>query len=371
MRLVIGLFKVNTQATQYLSPASRVRNVSAAIEETKSYTESLNTAFWQEPSALRAVFLAPEYCFARSLPNHMGDHAFGTKRQMEEDYVRNSLRPTFAGLSRNFQNALIVPGTVAWRKSIMPATTNKHASPQAAATARKSKYEQRIQDSANVNMLHYRDPDDIYSHNYPFTSNTTVFPNAFKRPDDPRASVQTIADKVTALRTTAHYIAKNTAHCYYNGDCVYRYNKIGDFYEVSDADPSTVMMPNRSTVSGVTVGPGRFRVANLDFGISVCYDQSLSIQKTAPVEILEPLQSSGIAVDFHLLLSASITPQMSNNNLKSEGYLLSCSSAEDCNQVLPAKGAKLTRNKEVPINNAANLDLYVLEKPPKGTLLAK
>jgi len=360
MRLVIGLFKINTTATQYLSPASRVRNVSDAVEETKSYTEGLGTAFWKDLSALRAVFLAPEYCFARSLPKLQGDHTFGTKRQMEEDYVHNSLRPTFGALSQSFQNALIVPGTVAWRKSILPASTTKYASPQAAAAARINKYQQRIQSSSNVNMPYLTNPQDPSTRNFPFTANTTVFPNDFKRKDDPRASVPTIADKVTALQTTAHYIAKNTAHCYYNGDCVYKYNKIGDFYEVSDADPSTVMVPNRSTVSGVAVGPGRFRVANLDFGISVCYDQSLSVDNAA-MRVLEPLQSTGGAVDFHLLLSASITPLLANNNLKPGGYLLSCSSAEDCNQVLESNGTKLKPKKQVPINNVANLDLYVIE----------
>jgi hypothetical protein len=361
MRLVIGLFKVDTQSTQFLSAASRVRNVSTAVEKTKEYTESLGTAFWRDPSALRAIFLAPEYCFARSLPNKRGDHTFGTKRQMEEDYVKNSLRPTFGALSHSFQNALIVPGTVAWRKSIMPASTTKHASPQAAAAARLNKYDQRIQNSADVNMLYYTDPDDEYSHNYPFTQNTTVFPNAFMRGDDTRPSVPTIADKRTALQTTAHYIAKNTAHCYYNGDCVYKYNKIGDFYEVSDADPSTVMMPNSSKVSGTTVAAGRFHAAGLDFGISVCYDQSLSVQNTGSVNALEPLQRTEAAVDIHLLLSANIAPNLGNANVKPGGYLLSCSSKDDCNQVLESNGKKLAPKKTYDINQAADLDVYEID----------
>ena len=109
------------------------------------------------------------------------------------------------------------------------------------------------------------------------------------------------------------------------------------------------------------MGPGRFRVANYDFGISICYDQSLSVQNVGAVRPLEPLQRSGVAVDFHLLLSASIGPQLGANNLKPGGYLLSCSSDSNYNQVLKADGTKLTHKKRVPINNIADLDLYIIE----------
>jgi hypothetical protein len=359
MRFVIGLFKVNTQATQYLSAASRVENVSAAVQATKSYTENLGTTFWKDLSATRAVFLAPEYCFARSLPKLQGNHTFGSKRQMEEDYVKDKLRPVFSALSKNFQNALIVPGTVAWRKSIMPADGGKHGTPQDAAAYRLAKYGQRIQNSADVNMFY----GDNTSHNFPFTQATTVFPDvpSFRMAGDNRLSVPTIADKATWLQT-AHYIAKNTAHCYYNGDCVYKYDKIGDFYEVSEATTDTVMVPNRgSNVSGATVGAGRFRLAGFDYGISVCYDQSLSMQNTGSVNVLAPLQKTAGAVDCHLLLSAHIPPHVASANLTPGGYLLSCSSDDACNKVMHASGAVLTPTKSLTVNNMAGLDLYVIE----------
>src|SRR5215469_9172052 len=136
MKVVVALFNLNTQAMQYMSAASRVNHVSAAVEAAKSYTEGLGTAFWKDIHALRAIFLAPEYCFARSLPNLKGDHGFGDQRQMEEDYVKNNLRPVFAKLSSGFKNALIVPGSVAWRKSIVPKTDGKHGTPQQTAQHR-------------------------------------------------------------------------------------------------------------------------------------------------------------------------------------------------------------------------------------------
>ena len=353
MRLVIALYKLDTQGMQNLSVMSRIEGVSAAVKLTKQFTEGQGTAFWQDKKALRAIFLAPEYAFARSLAKGQGDHSFGTKRQMEEDYVKEKLRPEFGSLSQKFENALIVPGTVAWRKSLLPATGSKNRTRSQVESDRRQKYEGRLQDGINVNLQ--------MSQADTFTESSTVFPNTFKRGDDPRSSVDTMQDKLDRLET-ARYIAKNTAHCYYNGDCVYKYNKIGDFYEVPEQNPDTVMVPNRgSTVSGTSVGPGRFSVAGLDFGISICYDQSLSVQSTGPVKTFEPLQRTDGPVDIHLLLSAHIPPDLWAANLNDPGLLLSCSSKDHCNKVLWNTGQQLRPSKRVKFNANAVLDLYVLD----------
>lgn len=353
MKVVVALFNINTQAMQYMSAASRINHVSAAVESAKGYTEGLGTAFWKDMNALRAIFLAPEYCFARSLPKLKGDHGFGDKRQMDEDHVKNNLRPVFAKLSLGFKNALIVPGSVAWRKSIIPKTDGKHGTPQQTAEYRRDKYAKRLQDSAKINM--------DYNNNPKFSQNTTVFPNDFKRRDDPRVSVDTIGGKIAQLQT-AHYIAKNTAHCYYNGNEVYKYNKIGDFYEVANPTGDAVNMPNSSKVSGTTVGAGRFSVAGFDFGISICYDQSLSVQDSSvQVKAVEPLQHTQGPVFFHILLSAQISPQAWAANLYNDGYLLSCSSAQDCTLVLKQSGAVVDEITAMNINNVGTLFLYQID----------
>jgi hypothetical protein len=349
MRLVIGLFKVNTQATQYLSAASRVENVRIAVEKTRFFTENLGTTFWKDLSAIRAIFLAPEYCFARSLPNLQGDHTFGTKRQMDEDYVRDKLRPVFGQLSNNFKNGLIVPGSVAWRKSIRPADKGQHQSIQAREAYRRNKYQQRLLAGANINL----------DEQVPFTQHTPVFPTAYKSPLDTRANLPSTADKSNWLQT-AHYIAKNTAHCYYNGDCVYKYNKIGDFYEVSEDNTDVVMVPNKSTVSGTTGPAGRFMLGQYTFGISICYDQSLSVQQQGNVTVREPMQWTSGPVDIHILLSAHISPNMYCNYITNGGVLLSCSSMDDCNKVLLSSGTEVPPDRSESINGVG-LDLYVLE----------
>jgi hypothetical protein len=288
------------------------------------------------------------------LPSTKGDHGFGDKRQIEENYVRDTLRPVFGQLSGGFQGALIVPGTVAWRKSILPASTAKHASPQEAAAYRLDKYTKRLESTVDINMF---EPDGGMG-NYPFTQNTTVFPAKYKHTDDTRSTIPTLADKINLLKT-AHYIAKNTAHCYLNGNPVCKYNKIGDFYEIPESNPDTVNVPNRSTVSGTTTGAGRFAADGKDFGISICFDQSLSVQDTSKqVNPLEPIQKTAGPVDFHILLSAYISPRVGDVNLKSGGYLLSCSSKADYNQVIRSDNHKLNHDQTEKIDGTHTLYLF-------------
>jgi hypothetical protein len=348
MRLVVGLFKVNTQATQNVSVANRVEYVKAAVQELKRYAEPLEKLF-KEPDAveLRAVFLAPEYAFARSVPRGV-DHAFGQRRQIEEDYVKNTWRPIFEDVSKGFKNALIVPGTVAWRKSATPGEPGKHSSVEEAEEYRRDKYSQRIFGTRNINL----------DQGFVFNVDTPVFPVGYKKPSDTRAALPSVRSKVIAMQS-AHYIAKNTAHCYYNGKCVYKYNKIGDFYEVCEDTEDTIIVPNRtSKVSGATVSAGRFSAGGLDFGISICYDQSLSVQNSMNVNIVEPLQKTAGAVNIHILLSAYIEPDAGSANLKPGGLLLSCSSREKCNVVLFYNGLKLSYANQVDIKGMAKLDLY-------------
>jgi len=349
MRLIIGLFKINTQATQNISVANRVENVKAAVEELKRYTESVLKRFTTPDEVeMRAVFLAPEYAFARSV--NQGDHSFGQKRQIEEDYVKNSLRPVFEDVSKGFRNALIVPGTVAWRKSMIPALPGKHGSVEAGEAYRRDKYQKRIQSTVDVNL----DEGTV------FDQHTPVFPVAYKKPGDTRPSLPTVASKTQAIKS-AHYIAKNTAHCYYNGNCVYKYNKIGDFYEVSEDTDDTIIVPNRkSKVSGSTVGAGRFSVGGRDVGISICYDQSLSVQDSNDVNVIEPLQKTAGAVDIHIILSAHIEPFAQCANLKPGGLLLSCSSKSEHNKVLFYNGLKFSHADQADIKGIAKLDLYQL-----------
>jgi hypothetical protein len=233
---------------------------------------------------------------------------------------------------------------------MIPALPGKHGSVEAGEAYRRDKYQKRIQSTVDVNL----DEGTV------FDQHTPVFPVAYKKPGDTRPSLPTVASKTQAIKS-AHYIAKNTAHCYYNGNCVYKYNKIGDFYEVSEDTDDTIIVPNRkSKVSGSTVGAGRFSVGGRDVGISICYDQSLSVQDSNDVNVIEPLQKTAGAVDIHIILSAHIEPFAECANLKPGGLLLSCSSKSEHNKVLFYNGLKFSHADQADIKGIAKLDLYQL-----------
>jgi hypothetical protein len=127
------LYEVNTQHIQFQSLATRINNLTAAVEAAPVYVDRALTPGGFSP--LRAIFLAPEYLFSRAiaaaLPSQTssgfrkirfgverrGEQKWGERRQMgEEETVK--LRVRFASLSTAFTNALLIPGSVAWRKLI-------------------------------------------------------------------------------------------------------------------------------------------------------------------------------------------------------------------------------------------------------------
>lgn len=278
---------------------------------------------------LRGIFLAPEYMFSRAISglsynggafrkiqfgtdplvdDRRGEHRFGERRQMEQP-EQEKVRVLFEELSQRCQGLLLIPGTVAWRK---PLPVDR-----ALRLQKTCQYAGVLFRTADINMeaVPGRVPVNwpVFNPQYSLT---------------PQKPVHTPLAKTYKLGTAA-YVARNTAYCYLDGQCLFKYNKIGDFHEVFHeltTGPDTVHIPDS--------GPGRFRVpgTQLDFGISVCYDQSLTFTDPG-TQNRYGLQYGATPVDVHVLLSASITPNFGAANLKARGYLLSCSSAHDCNDV--------------------------------------
>jgi len=172
LHTICVLYEVNTQHIQFQSLATRINNLTAAVEAASAYVDRALTPGGFSP--LRAIFLAPEYLFSRAIAaalprqtssgfrkirfgvERRGEQKWGERRQMgEEETVK--LRVRFASLSTAFTNALLIPGSVAWRKLI--------ASQQAQV-----KYQNRIKATTNINALETKGQI--------FTRNTKVFPES-------------------------------------------------------------------------------------------------------------------------------------------------------------------------------------------------
>jgi predicted amidohydrolase len=350
---VVILYEIDTQYIQFKSLATRINQLTAALVAASAY---LDHAIPAGEMSLRAIFLGPEYLFSRAItamapapgtrgglrkinfgPERPGEHVWGERRQMREEETL-ALRQTLATLSTRFQDVLLIPGSVAWRKQI-------------AGQYARQKYQRRLLNTSDINMALAQDDR--------FGTHSTVFPTSFE--GDPRRAVLTIQDKIDLLGDgTAVYVAKNTAHCYFNGACIFKYNKIGDFHEVQHGI-DTVHIPSGRA--------GRFTIPAipwLDFGIAICYDQSLSAQIDGPQG--EPfkyaLQRTETAVDIHMLLSAHINPFVQNAHLKQGGYLLSCSSAAACNQVLHSNGNSMKAVHTIQ-QDGIKMEFFLI-KPPSG-----
>jgi predicted amidohydrolase len=325
-RVIVALFKADTQSCQNLTIQQRMTAMKKAIDALKVYVDK------QEPledneHRIRCIFLAPEYMFANKIDNK--DHGQGDRRQIEAA-DNHTLRNFFAEISANFKNALIIPGSVAWRKPLK-ADGDPDRMKQKALTKgmtledyqdkyRRDKYKKALFGAIDV----------IYTQKELSGSdwwNNLVSPLDYAngRP------VYSYGQKWYQL-DTATYIAKNTAHCYYNGRCIAKYNKIGDYHEVLHGT-DTVHIPNPLA--------GRFDCGGMRFGVSICYDQSLSRMGNGGP--WKGLQYTADPVDFHILLSAHIPPATGSANLLDEGFLLSCSSSDGCNKVISKGGVEVAR----------------------------
>ena len=277
--IFVVLYHPDTYAyVQTLPIAKRVSDLAAAIGRAAALSK-------MSPGELKGIFLAPEYYFTKPRTG-ISSSSEPETRQLDYGTVLE-LRKTLLQMSDENPNLFIVPGTMAWAKDL--GVSKKTIVQDGLKEKRIARYAERAL--------------------------------AIGGPFDKGA-----VEKAKQIQN-AQYTAKNTAEVLFGGDLVFRYSKLADFHEVLGFDGSVVHIPGREV--------GRFSVAGYDFGISICADQNWeSLDKGVP------LQMTKDPVDFHILLSAFIEPKPSTVNLKSNGWLLSCSSEKSCTMVIGPKGPK-------------------------------
>ncbi|MBV6319794.1 hypothetical protein [Duganella violaceipulchra] len=271
---------------------------------------------------LRGIFLAPEYMFARHKPAKtrlIGIekrekvvpqlHATGDTRHLDEIEMQNLCR-AFAALSATLKNILIVPGTIAWRRSITHCTPEKVGRYRQAVTE-SSKFRPAPRDLTKD----VPDPEDVDLRFVAPPLAGTLLPQTYK--------------ERIASASGARYFARNTAFVYYNGINVAKYHKIGDFHEVLGAE-DTVHIPS--------VQPCRFDCGGTTFGMSICADDDLH---AGPFGQRVQIQRTLAPVDFHIKLSASCEAQVRCAYLLPTGFLLSSDSQELHCKVINASGSDI------------------------------
>lgn len=309
--ILVGLLHFDTQAHADWEIDARKQFFSTALA---SFDGAVSAIMAPGTRPLRAIFLAPEYMFAAPTLASNGAHLAG-RRQVEKD-VRQELQRLFEQLSTRHAGILIVPGTVSWRKP-MPQDIGEW-------TDKVAKYGRILRKAGK------------YTWNLPAGS---LADHPVSDPTKTYLHIPTPQEKINALGS---YVARNTAYCYLDGKCLYSYHKIGDFHEVLNwgvGNKDTVNLPNKR--------PGRFEAGGIQFGISICYDQSLyRIDETPAGYNHCEMQMTTNEVDMHILLSACIPPDLQLANLKQgNAYLLSCSSHAAFNGVMRKGGTKVNTHR--------------------------
>jgi hypothetical protein len=113
MKIIVALFKVNTQVIQFYSLYDRtltLRRVIGVVFDELRWLNPPNPA-----GGVRGIFLAPEYLFAEPTTNGHVGHQQGDRRHMDQQEMEK-LRQEFHGLSVPRSGLLLIPGTVAWRE---------------------------------------------------------------------------------------------------------------------------------------------------------------------------------------------------------------------------------------------------------------
>jgi hypothetical protein len=307
---------------------------------------------------VRGLFVAPEYFFAATNAG-LADRSFHLRGviETEKDYIVQQLlaiskKPEFRGV-------LIIPGTIAWWKSLDrtpdqnfkrdPATNERTRQLKAdiSADGRKRSVSNAIDKARRAGAgtgcriatetLRQR----VRESKLP---RTTPYP-ADKKPPNPMANLQDVdwdvaveVDRVLQDDTqlalygpinllargnpstldsynllqagTAERVLKNTAFVFLDGKIVFKYNKMNDFHEALSGDGKLIFCPGSK--------PGFTTINGIDVGLEICLDHAVgALQKSLTL-------ANAPSVHLHIVTSASVEwfPAM----IKDNGYYIHASS---------------------------------------------
>ena len=288
------LFHINNNVEKKLELIENaLKKISAELEKTE-YDVTKN-------NKIRAIFVAPEYFFAKGFPEHyiwqnkpIPQDRTGRHYSYEE---YEEIRRNLTVLSRNFPQVLVVPGTVAWKKPAVPrmATplpgTNTYAPvPSWPVGTRKNK-EEYFKWMKSLGETPTQESFDDYYKEAP-DRQILIADNLLRKDcgtlyggneglslQDKKFIVGTRKIEpeqyIAELKKLEFGLAYNTAFFYLRGKKFGEYSKHSDHQEVLYADAYQQL-----TVALLTKEPSVQVVEGITFGIEICLDYCCHILKT-------------------------------------------------------------------------------------------
>lgn len=318
--LIVALWSINTQGMQQAPLDLRWRVLKKCVEHAYELAlKRLATQGLDLNDKPFALFVAPEYLMAQ--PDPSGRHAQGSRRHMDEADKDNLLQ-RFIALSNTCKGMLMIPGTIAWRKSLERSGWDvnhmRADHPQWGQPKTVSRYDKAI---GSVQFYQQRQGFALTDRLSRALNSGVLAPTTQQKLDALNQA------KALVPHTTAHgyapndlrYMARNTAYVLLDGLVRLKYNKQADFHEIQDGT-STVHIPGKMD-GRFGIQPTNPKQRGIRFGLEVCLDHAY---QTTGKEIAQMGK-----VDVHIITSAQLPTRDANVATVDAGYVVHASSNAD------------------------------------------
>ncbi len=305
MDFLIGLWSVPTADTTFTA-ADVNQRITALESAIKHLSDEVGKETFAPDQKICGIFIAPEYFLA-----HQDAEKVVSSRAIERT-IDVGERDACVELIRNFstkhKNVLIVPGTIAWKKTFARNGTDPKTTDRRIRGARHLEYYTNLDARQKLAGMQAR----------------TNAGKGYYRPSAPtrrdmilgNPTSETVGSSTFTTGGNIKYYMRNTAYAFHDGKVVYKYHKRGDFFE-SVNTTETVFIPSfKRPVVSLLVDSTHL----MSFGFEICLDHNIEMLKRVIKDqnISDP--------DFHIICSASVSNDTSNMCMRSGGFMLHASS---------------------------------------------
>ncbi|NYZ14273.1 hypothetical protein HL658_17085 [Azospirillum sp. RWY-5-1] len=298
MDFLVGLWSVPTHSTPFsrATLASRCTTLENAVQQ---FAGKLGNYAIPGGQKIRGIFVAPEYF----LSHRFGDHFNPTNNTVIERTIsydeKEAFVQTLRGVSRDNPGVLLIPGTIAWKKTFErqdsqnfkrdPRTHQRTLVPKDSLTDRRVRLGNELDYFINLDGGHQfmrQARERFEDRSRPVTGGGTSSTVGMHVPSV-AAKRDLVSGKTTVLVTDPStgtlrgivapqpvpYYMRNTAYVFLDNEVLYKYHKKGDFFESINTTDHVFVPSMKSPVVPIAVD----NTNNLRFGFEICLDHNIGM----------------------------------------------------------------------------------------------
>ena len=328
MSVLVCIWARDNAAQMSWSNEWRLHALFELCKATQAAIQSLGTGIsYTKP--YKAMVVLPEYYFTRIRTSALAAKA------MQED-VKDQLVKELLAISLVFPDFLLIPGTIAFRKSLIrPDSKKNKASGQAKTLGRFDKMMMNLKSDQNVNNNQtfaqpYHGKHNAQNpgsdHSLQIVNSAVHLHGGWTQPPDPDGrhhpgpGVQWVQKN--------YYLYKNQAYVIHKGRILFKYNKQIGFFETQGASQEVqIHAPDVTKTNTAMIHGDRFC-------LEICFDHANTVAKDVVQEEAKAEQAFAsffntkkpdIAPDFHVVVSDWVQVNDKDIVAKPGGYLIHAS----------------------------------------------